>query len=127
MEGYKVTIESTKTELTPVERIKLKDTTDAISLDRATQENGSVTFTVTNWGVLNIHNDNAKENTDYVKYVLIDNDGNKYTTGSQAFWSAFCDIEDEMSDAGIETYAIKVYRKESKNRAGKQFLTCSVA
>lgn len=128
MEGYKVSIAEVKHEdITPVERIKLKDTSDAAGLDALTVEQGTVVINVTNWAVLKVHNDNASENKDYTKYVLIDTEGRKYATGSQAFWSAFMDIEDEMADAGIETYSIKVYRKESKNRVGKQFLTCSLA
>ena len=127
MEGYKTTISTVSKELGAVERIKLKDTTDAVALDTATQTSGSVIIDLDYWAVLNIHNENANENKDYVKYVFVAKDGTKYTTGSEALWSAFNDIADEMADEGIYSFTIKCYRKDSKNRAGKQFLTCSLA
>ena len=127
MEGYKTTISTVSKELGAVERIKLKDTTDAIALDNETRICTEVIIDLAYWAVLNIHNENANENKDYVKYVFVSKEGTKYTTGSEALWSAFTDIADEMAEEGIDTFAIKCYRKDSKNRAGKQFLTCSLA
>ena len=35
------------------------------------------------------------------------------------------DIVDEMSESG-EEYKLSVYRKDSNNYKGKQFITCSI-
>ena len=61
-----------------------------------------------------------------MKYVIVTKDGTKYVTGSNSFITAFEDIEDEMADAGEDEYEIEVYRMESKNYKGKQFITCSI-
>ena len=40
--------------------------------------------------------------------------------------TALTDILDELADAGETDCTIEVYRKESKNYKGKDFITCSI-
>ena len=121
--NYSVKIQSTSKELTAKERIALKDTTGAIKLDEATKEAPVIIMPVM-YGVLEIHNDKA-EPTDYENYILVDENGEKYVTGSASFWSAFSEIADEMIGED-EEWGVKVYRVPSKNYAGRDFLTCSI-
>ena len=123
MTGYSVRIAEVSRELSAKERIKLKDTTDAIKLDEATQS-GPIIIEPSLYAVLDVHNEKS-DNVDYKNYVLVDKNGDKYVTGSESFWSSFMEIAEEMEDAG-EEYAIKAYRVPSKNYKGKEFLTCSV-
>ena len=48
-----------------------------------------------------------------------------YVTGSESFWNSFRDIYDEMENESDE-WSLKLYRLPSKNRQGKDFLTCSI-
>lgn len=123
MEGYKVTIIETSKELTARERLMVKDTTNAGSLDELTQTSPLV-IAVDSYAVLEVHNEHS-DNKDYTKYLIIDKNGNKYVTGSESFWTSFKEIYDEMKDTG-EEYEIEIYRMESKNYKGKSFITCSV-
>lgn len=123
MTGYSVQIAETSKELSAKERIKIKDTTDAIKLDEATQS-GSIFISPAMYAVLNIHNDKS-DNADYNNYVVVDKDGTKYVTGSESFWTSFMNIYDEMSGE-TEDWGIKVYRAPSKNYKGKDFITCSI-
>lgn len=120
---YSVVVSETSKELTAKERIQIKDTTDAIRLDEATKEN-AVMIDVDFYAVLNIHNEKS-DDKDYTTYVIVDKDGQRYTTGSPSFWSSFMNIYTEMKDE-TEPWAIKAYRMPSKNRAGKDFITCSL-
>ena len=120
---YSVLVSETSKELTAKERIQIKDTTDAIRLDEATKEN-AVMIDVDSYAVLNIHNEKS-DDKDYTTYVIVDKDGQRYTTGSPSFWSSFMNIYTEMKDES-EPWAIKAYRLPSKNRAGKDFITCSL-
>lgn len=122
MRGYSVTIAETSRELSAKERVQLKDTTDCVALDKATQES-PVVIDLDMFAVLNIHNEKS-DDKDYLNYVLVDKNGTRYTTGSESLWSAFMDIFAEMKDEA--DWALKVYRMPSKNRQGKDFLTCSV-
>lgn len=113
-------------ELSTKERIAIKNTSDAVKLDRETQEHGAIAIQVDHFAELAIHSEKA-DPQDYSQYVIVDKDGTKYVTGSPSFWSAFTDIYDEVSDADdIDVFAVKVYRLPSKNREGKDFLTCSI-
>ena len=123
MEGYKVTIKETSRNLTARERIIMKDTTNAVKLDEAANEIGGVNITVMDYAVLAIHNEKS-EDKDYENYVIRSTDGTKYVTGSPSFWNAFMEIAEEMVDEG--EYTINVYKIDSKNYKGKQFLTCSL-
>ena len=123
MEGYKVTIKEVSKELSARERIAIKDTSNAIKLDTACN-NDKLVINPDVFAVLNIHNEKS-DNIDYENYVIIDKNGNKYVTGSASFWSSFMEIMDEMKNED-EEFSICVYKMDSKNYKGKQFLTCSI-
>lgn len=124
MEGYAVTIKETSTQLSAKQRIAIKDTTNAMKLDEATANAENVLIYPEMWAVLAIHNEKS-DDIDYENYVLVDKDGTKYVTGSKSFWTSFMDIYREMENED-EEWGIKVYRMESKNYKGKQFITCSI-
>lgn len=60
-----------------------------------------------------------------MKYVIIDENGNKFVTGSESAITSLLDIIDEMTGED-EDYSIEFYKKESKNYKGKSFITCSI-
>ena len=126
MKAYEVQVKETSKELTPKERIKIKDLSNAINLDTLTQNEKSVVIDYDYHVILSIHNEKSKERPDYENVVVVDKAGNKFNTGSTSFITALEEIIDEMADAGEENIQIEVYRKPSKNYKGKDFITCSV-
>lgn len=131
MEGYICKIASCSKQLKAAERIKIKDLSNAIALDNAVTDDTPLLITPDFYAELDVHNEKSKDK-DYKKYVIVDVAGNKYTTGSESFWSAFKGIADEMAEAveageDAEGYSVEVYRLPSKNYQGKSFLTCSLA
>ena len=124
--NYKATISYCSKELDARERIRTKDVSDAIKLDQATQDVPSIDIEVAYYAVLDIHNEKS-DSTDYKNYLVVDKEGKKYVTGSESFYKSFIDIVEELADDGITDFTIKVYRHDSKNYAGKQFITCSLA
>lgn len=129
MEGYSVTIRETSKQLSAKERIKVKDTTQAISLDDVTQQGDFILYPDA-YVILDVHNEKAKEGNskDYVKYIVIDKAGIAYTTGSESFFTSLKSIMEEMeAEAPDEEYSVTVYRRESKNYKGKTFITCGIS
>ena len=124
MSDFKSVIVETSRELSPRERIMMKDTRNAIKLDTASANGEKVLIDVDGYAVLDIHND-AADPQDYKNYVIIDKGGNKYVTGSNSFWRSFTEIYEEMKEAD-EDFTIEVYQVESKNYKGKSFITCSI-
>lgn len=121
---YKAVVEDASWAMTAREKLRYTDLTDAIQLDEATQS-GDVIIDVDKWAVINIHNEKS-DTVDYMKYVIIDKDEQVYVTGSESFWKSFVQIYEVMSDEGETTYSIKVYRRESKNYKGKDYITCRI-
>ena len=121
MNGYKVTIAETSREFTKKELVAMKDTSDAQRLDDLTAS-GAVIISPEAYAVLNVHNEKSP-NKDYEVYLVIDTTGQKYVTGSAAFFTTFRDI---FADMEGEPFDLKIYRKPSKNYTGKEFITCSV-
>lgn len=121
--GFSVEIVECSKELTAKERIAVKDTSDAIKLDAATQE-GAVVIDPDYYAVLRVHNEKS-DDKEYTQYIIADKNGQRYCTGSESFINAFLDIYDEMAGES-EPWAVKVYRLPSKNRQGKDFITCSI-
>ena len=124
MEGYTVKIEESSQELKGKQRIIMKDTSDALKLDEATEGGNSIIIKVEKWAILKVHNEKS-DDKEYENYIIVDSEGHKFVTGSQSFWSSFINIYEEMKDED-EEWAIKVYRLPSKNYKGKEFITCSV-
>ena len=102
MTGYKATITRSTKELDAKQKIMMKDTTNTVSLDTATQSGDGVIIDVDFAVVLDVHNEKS-DNKDYTKYIIVDKNGERYITGSESFWSAFENIYDELADAGIVT------------------------
>lgn len=123
MEGYNVTITKTSKELTHKERVRMKDTTNAIRLDEVTKD-GPVLIDLDFYAVLNVHNEKS-ESIDYTVCILVDKAGTKYRTGSPRFLTALDEIVVDMADCD-EPWQLEVSRRPSKNYTGKEFLTCSV-
>ena len=123
MEGYSVNIREVSRSITAKERVKLKDTTNAIALDEVTQE-AKFVFEPDYYAILDVHNEQS-EDKDYIKYVIVDKAGTKLVTGSESFFTSFKDIMDEMEGCD-EEFSIEAYRMPSKNYKGKEFITCSI-
>lgn len=130
MREYKATVKEISKEVTTKEKIMLKDTSNAVSLDKASADaafnNEPFTIDVDYYAILDVHNEKS-DDKDYEQYIIVAKDGTKYVTGSTSFFNAFIDIYDEMNEAGEgDNITIEVYRKESKNYSGKEFITCSL-
>ena len=123
MKNYTVEIIESSKEFKGKEAIIIKDTSNAESLQELTRD-GDFVFKPVAWAVLKIHNERA-ENKDYEVFIIIDDDGAMYSTSSVNLFDTLSDIMDEMADIDDE-WAIRVFQKASKNRAGQKFLTCAV-
>ena len=126
---YKVTVTETSKELTTKERIQMKDTSNAHSLDQLTleaQQSGEkIIIDVDFWCKLDIYNEKS-DDKNYTNFIVVDKEGNKYVTGSNSFITSFLNMAAEMKEAGEDEFKIEVYRKQSKNYKGKDFITCSI-
>lgn len=120
--AYTAEITNCNKELTKKERVMYKNASDCKRLDDETMKTGSVVIKPSLWIELSVHNDKAK-NPDYTQYIIVDEDGTSYLTGSENFMANFLSIAEEMEG---EPFEVEVYRKPSKNFNGKDFLTCKL-
>ena len=119
---YKVEIDTCTKELTAREQLRIKDLSNAKPIDKAIQGGATLTIKPVGYAVLLVHNESS-ENKDYAVYVIIDEDGTFYSTGSDTFFNTFVDIFETMSSES-ESYTIECYAAPSKKREGKYFITC---
>lgn len=125
MAGYEVKIIESSKELSARERISLKNFDEMIALDDAVNaETPRLMIDVSGYVVVSVHNEKS-DNVDYNKFIIIDKDGQRYITGSNPFFSSFKEIWDEMVGEN-EDWGITVYKRESNNYKGKEFLTCTI-
>lgn len=120
---YSVQVKEVSKELSHKEKVQITDLTDCVKLDKATQE-GEVLIDIDFYAILSVHNEKS-DDKDYENYVIVDKNGTRYSTGSKSFFNSLVDICEEMKDSD-EEWKIKAYRKPSKNRQGKDFITCSI-
>lgn len=123
--NYRAEIVDSSRELTAIEKVKFKDTSDCIKLDEVLNDVEQIKIEVDSYVVLMIHNDNS-DDKEYNTFIIIDKEGNKYSTGSNSFFNSFMDIMDELQDVE-DRWELKIYKVESKNYKGKFFISCSVA
>ena len=123
---FSATIIASSKELSAYEKVKYKDTRNAIKLDEATHEN-PLRIAPKEWVTLNIHNE-ASQDKDYMNFLVVDSEGKKYVTGSTSFVNSFMDIWNELAEmvANGEAFEIEIYQTPSKNYANKSFITCSL-
>ena len=126
--NYSATIEESSRELTPKERVMFKDLGNAANLNDYAKESMAAgvkaIISVKDWAIIAVHNE-ASEDVDYKNYLLVDENGNKYYTGSISFWNKFMDIYSEMKEVN-EDWSIELNLVPSKKYAGKEALTCSL-
>lgn len=126
MTNYTTSITESSKELSVREKIKLKDLTSAIAIDKVVEPEKPLVIAPDFYAYLSIHNEKLPENEqDYETMVIVDKSGTKYYTGSDSAISSFVDIFDEMIDTA-EPFEIEFYKRESKNYSGKHFITCSL-
>lgn len=121
---YTVKIAESSKELTAKDRIKMKDTSNAVKLDAVLSGDEPLCITPVAYAILDIHNDKA-DDKDYQQFLVMDESGAKFVTGSQSFWNAFFEIWSEM-EGEDEEWMLEIYKKDSKNYSGKKFITCSI-
>ena len=127
MEGYSVKVRECSKQLTAKEKIAIKDFSNAIALDSAITDDTPIILSPAYYAILDVHNEHSANDKDYTKYLIVDNSGSKYITGSNSFFTSFIDIFTEMAqEASGEDYSIECYRRPSQNYKGKSFLTCSI-
>lgn len=127
--NYSATIREASFEMSAKERVMFKDTQNAVSLmdlaQSAKEEGGkAIIDSIKGYVILDIHNDKS-DDVDYMNFVLVDSEGQKYVTGSESFVNAFMNIYAEMKDE-TESWGIQLNLIESKNYKGKYTLTCSL-
>lgn len=127
MSDYSARVSFTSKEVSARERIKLKDTGNYTKLDEATQIE-DVIIDIDYYAIVDVHNEKAQSgNKDYQQVVTVDKNGTYYSTGSTSYLNALENIMSELEDEGDNgEISIKVYRRPSKNRTGKDFITCSL-
>ncbi len=121
--AFTVEITNASKELSKRERVDLKDLRNATKLDDALSNGNKLYITPAYYAELSVHNDKATPQ-DYMNFVIVSEDGEKFYTGSQSFISSFKNIDEEMDG---EDYALVIYKLPSKNYSGKEFITCSLA
>lgn len=122
--AFSVKIKESSFELSNKQKVQFKDTGKAVRLDEAAEGADFLIENVKGYVILDIHNDKS-DNPDYQNYIIVDGMDNKYVTGSPSFWESFINIFDEMKDDDSE-WGLVVYKRDSKNYKGKQFLSCSI-
>lgn len=130
---YESKIVYSSRELTPIEKIKLKDLGNTLSLDEEldTSDGNKIVFKLELVLLIDIKNSRSKSgNTNYSVTVVVDADtGIRYRTSSESFTNAISEIIDDLADNDIPLTDVSIvaYRKPSKNYSGKNFLTCALA
>lgn len=127
--NYSAVIEESSMELSARDKVKMKDTQNAVSIldfakDARQNSYKAVIENVKGYVVLAIHNESSQDK-DYKNFVIIDGEGNKYVTGSNSFWRSFKDIFDELKNEA-EPWSVEVNLLPSKNYKDKDILTCSL-
>ena len=125
--GYSATIEEVVgVELTKKQIVLITTADDSTPLDAYVEQNGEfIIDDIAGYVKVAIHNEKAKGDKDYSKYIILTNSGESFSTGSESFMNTFANIISDM-EGESEPWGVKVFRKPSKNYSGKYFLTCAI-
>ena len=121
---FTVEVVNCSKELSKKEQVMIKDLTKCENLNDIVTEQAIVIKPVMT-AELKVHNEHSNDNKDYTVYIVQDESGSVYKTGSKSFFTTLLNIIDDMSGCD-EEWAVNIYTKPSKNYKGKGFITCSV-
>ena len=127
MEGFKASIVESWKQLTPKEKISVKDTSAFEKFDEVVVAGEDLIIEVANYVHIHIENP-LSENKEYDSFVVMTTEGKGYVTSSRSFADSLKNILDEIGDCGEEIgeWKLRVFKKESSNYKGKYFLTCQI-
>ena len=131
MSEFNSVIVKASKELSTKEKFALSHETNAIALDKAIVDENSdpIIIDVDMWVQRKIHNENARmSRADYEDLILIDKSGLKYSSGSDTLIKNFADCWEPIQTIRAEgdTALLQVYKRPSRNNAGKCFITCTI-
>ena len=113
--AYKAKVVKATKEVSAREKIRLKNFSDFIQLDEAT-ENDSALIDIDYVATVHVENDKS-DNPEYYKQVYIDKNGQGYVSGSETLFRQFEDIYEEMKNEGLESRCTKHHLKTLKGKA----------
>lgn len=131
MSEFNSVIVASSKELTTKEKFALSHESNAIALDKAIVDENSdpIIIDVDMWVQRKIHNDNARiSRPDYEDLILVDKSGLKYSSGSDTLIRNFKECWEAMEQIRKEgdVALLQVFKKPSRNNAGKCFITCTI-
>lgn len=123
---YDFTIKESSRELSKKDKAKLVNLAGIISLDKCVPNDKEIIIKPIDYVIIDVHNENSKNNKDYSNYIIFTEDGQVYRTGSTSFWESFKMVWDIFNDeSGKEEFELCIYKSPSKNYEGKFYLTCT--
>lgn len=126
-ESYKVKIAYQSRELSKIEQAVVM-TNGAKKLDELVPEAGTnqtfVLEAINGYAVVEIHNENSRQNKDYTRLVIFTEDKACYYTGSPTFTDNFRKIYDLMADES--GWGVECFKGKSTRYKDKSFLSCSL-
>lgn len=117
---YSVNIKEASQDFTRRQIVKIMDSDAVTPFNSVVEEGSDFVITPTGYAILEVHNDKAKGDKDYTRYVIVAEEG-LYSTSSEPFFTKFSSIFDQMMFE--EDFQLGVTLKPSKNYNGC-YLTC---
>lgn len=127
MEGYKATIAYTSKELTAREKIRIIQANNAVPIDASVEPDKPLVIDYDYHVVVEVHNEKAKGDKDYIQVFVVDKAGTMYKSGSRSLIESMEECVSLMHEAGEKDIPLEISMSPSKNYTGKYFLTCTVA
>lgn len=123
---YTVKMTMQSKDLKGKDAVRAMDLEGAISLNDLTKD-GPVEITPSYWYQLEVHNEHSRLNADYMVFVIVDDGGTRYRTGSDVLMNAFMELMEECDDYEIPMEERQVSILRGSTRDGNPFLTVKLA
>lgn len=119
-------------EMTAIEKISYRETTGCKGVADIVKSDGDkLDIHLAGYYHVKVHNEKAKDNTDYTVLVMLDASGERYASGSESLMTSLDDIMDLITDSKADGSiaadfipTITIIARASKNYKDKIFLDC---
>lgn len=114
---YKAKLKESFRDLSVVEKFNLRDTTNALSINKNMDETGAMIIDrVVNYAIMDVHND-ALETQDYVNLFIMSANGQVYYSSSTSLIEDIIAIGELVGDEeNAESFSIKIRTVPSKKQ-----------
>ena len=107
--------------------VRIELASNIVSIDKNIEDDAdNIIMKVCGWAYTQTHNPSSTDKKDYESLIIKNEEGTMFRTSSTSCIEMFRQIIGAVTRAGLEEWKLTIFKKPSKKRDGKYYITCGI-